>query len=381
LTTTPPAPRAEAGGAAGAERPLGEHASPVEAKLYEAPTADDLAFQERILKGVSRSFALTIPQLPGRLRREVANAYLLCRIIDTIEDDPAFNADATDRWLGIFLDVVRTGRGAHAFAAELEPQLSPATPADERRLIRECDRVIRITQSLSNTARVAIQRCLTTMSRGMGEFVREGGPDGLPTLAHLERYCYFVAGVVGEMLTDLFCDYSADIAARRDDLERRARAFGQGLQLTNILKDMREDHSRGICWLPRDLFHAHGVDLARLGDADRGPQAGYEAAVRRLVQIAHADLRDALEYTLAIPGREVGIRRFLLWSVLLAARTLDNIHRTPGFVSSQEVKVSRPTVAAITAVPGFVVGSDVGVAALFAAATRRPSREAEHTRR
>jgi farnesyl-diphosphate farnesyltransferase len=362
-------------------RPRVQTTPPARATLYEAPSADDHAFQEHILKGVSRSFALTIPQLPGRLRREVANAYLLCRIIDTIEDDPALDADATDRWLAVFLEAVRTGRGAHVFAAELEPRLSPSTPADERRLIRESDRVIRITQSLSGTTRAAILRCLTTMGRGMGEFVREGGPHGLPTLEHLERYCYFVAGVVGEMLTDLFCDHSSDIAARRDDLERRARAFGQGLQLTNILKDVRDDHARGICWLPRDLFDAHGCDLTRLGDRDDTPPTGYDAAVRRLVQIAHADLRAAFEYTRAIPGHEVGIRRFLLWSVLLAARTLHNIHRTPGFVSSQEVKVSRPTVVAITAVPGFVVGSDVGVAALFAAATRRLSREAEHTRR
>jgi len=52
-----------------------------------APIANELAYQERILPGVSRTFALTIPQLPSPLRDVVANAYLLCRIADTIEDD------------------------------------------------------------------------------------------------------------------------------------------------------------------------------------------------------------------------------------------------------------------------------------------------------
>ena len=41
-------------------------------------------FQSDMLEQVSRTFALTIPQLPPTLRRVVANAYLLCRIVDTI---------------------------------------------------------------------------------------------------------------------------------------------------------------------------------------------------------------------------------------------------------------------------------------------------------
>ena len=47
----------------------------------------DLQYQGYILPGVSRTFALTIPVLPGRLAEVVANAYLLCRLADTIEDD------------------------------------------------------------------------------------------------------------------------------------------------------------------------------------------------------------------------------------------------------------------------------------------------------
>jgi len=46
----------------------------------------DEGYQDRILPHVSRTFALTIPQLPPRLRIAVTNAYLLCRIADTIED-------------------------------------------------------------------------------------------------------------------------------------------------------------------------------------------------------------------------------------------------------------------------------------------------------
>jgi len=57
----------------------------------QAITADE-TYQEKILQDVSRTFALTIPQLPPALRRVVSNAYLLCRIADTIEDDNALTS-------------------------------------------------------------------------------------------------------------------------------------------------------------------------------------------------------------------------------------------------------------------------------------------------
>ena len=77
------------------------------------------------------------------------------------------------------------------------------------------------------------------------------GRSGLEDVAALERYCYHVAGVVGEMLTELFCHHSAAVAAHRDELRVLAVPFGNGLQLTNILKDVHDDRGRGVCWLPQ----------------------------------------------------------------------------------------------------------------------------------
>src|ERR1700692_4577865 len=73
----------------------------------------DEAYQDHILPHVSRTFALTIPQLPAPLRTPVTNAYLLCRIADTIEDEPALSADETLVLLRRFVAVLN-GRGAAA---------------------------------------------------------------------------------------------------------------------------------------------------------------------------------------------------------------------------------------------------------------------------
>jgi len=62
---------------------------------------------EELLEGVSRTFALTIPQLPGGLREAVTNAYLLCRIADTIEDDPGLDAETKDGFHEAFLEASR----------------------------------------------------------------------------------------------------------------------------------------------------------------------------------------------------------------------------------------------------------------------------------
>ena len=99
----------------------------------------DEVYQDRILPHVSRTFALTIPQLPPALRTPVTNAYLLCRIADTIEDEPALSAGATLRLLQRFVAVVDGRELPGALAAEVAPQLSEQTlpaerePADDNR--------------------------------------------------------------------------------------------------------------------------------------------------------------------------------------------------------------------------------------------------------
>lgn len=70
------------------------------------PSLEDEQFQRHILQGVSRTFALTIPQLPAGLDRAVSNAYLLCRIADTIEDDAGLSFDDKRRYAAEFIAIV-----------------------------------------------------------------------------------------------------------------------------------------------------------------------------------------------------------------------------------------------------------------------------------
>jgi len=302
----------------------------------------DEDYQNRILPHVSRTFALTIPQLPPALRTPVTNAYLLCRIADTIEDEtPA--AAATNLVLQErFVAVVRGKEDADVLAHDVAPQLSPKTLPAERDLILNMKRVVGITARLDEPQRLAIQRCLDIMCHGMHKFQQTASLRGLPRSTDLDDYCYYVAGVVGEMLTELFCSYSAQIRQHRTELHDLAVSFAQGLQMTNILKDVWEDHARGACWLPQEVFSRYGIDLSQLAPGKGG--TGFDAGMRELVGVAHVHLRNALTYTLLIPGKETGIRRFCLWAIGLAVLTLGRIASTPGFTGGTQVKVSHAAV-------------------------------------
>ncbi|MDB6085996.1 MAG: Squalene/phytoene synthase [Gammaproteobacteria bacterium] len=328
----------------------------------------DAVYQDQILPHVSRTFALTIPQLPPALRISVTNAYLLCRIADTIEDEPALSPPETLAFLQRFMAAL-AGRGEpQTLARDLEKRLSDRTLATERELVSNMQRVINVTAALSASQRAAIHRCVELMCYGMPRFQSTASLRGLPRLTDLDDYCYYVAGVVGDMLTDLFCEYSAEISRHRAGLQDLAVSFAQGLQMTNILKDVWEDRARGASWLPQEVFSRYGVDLARLASEPHDP--GFAAGMRELVAVAHAHLRNALEYTLLIPGTEGGIRRFCLWAIGLAVLTLQKINHNPKFTAGAQVKVSRRAVGVTRVSTGFALRNDKMLRYLFALAAR-----------
>lgn len=330
-----------------------------------------LAFQASILQGVSRTFALTIPSLPEGLRIPVTNAYLLCRIADTIEDDADALPAHKRQWSARFIDTIRGYDDPIAFGRDIAPLLAEPTLDAERRLIENTDQVIQITHSFAPAQRKALERCVTLMSVGMHRFQRSAGCQGLPRMRDLDLYCYFVAGVVGEMLTELFCAHDPEIAERKALLMRLAPSFGQGLQMTNILKDIWDDHERGVCWLPREAFELHPEQNSDLIASI--PDDELQRGIQRLALVAHGHLRNALEFTLLVPKRQRGIRRFCLWALGMAVPTLDNIFVHSDFRTSAEVKISRKQVRRIVRRYGLLAGRDRLLKRVFSRASARLS--------
>ena len=323
----------------------------------------DEAYQKYILQYVSRTFALTIPQLPETLRQVIGNAYLLCRLIDIIEDDNALDKEQTRRLAELFVQVVAGEFSARDFSEALYPRLSHHTTEQEHDLVKHTDVIIRITHSFNDRQRAALERCIRIMAEGMANYQDSETLDGLENLAAMNDYCYYVAGVVGEMLTELFCDYSAEIDINKTALMKLAVSFGQGLQMTNILKDIWEDRARGACWLPRDIFRLAGFDLRALSENHKNEH--FRRGLTQLVAIAKNHLHNALSYVLLMPPQEKGIRKFCLWALGMAVLSLDKLNSHQDFNNGSEVKITRGAVRITTMVTSALVSNDWALRKLF----------------
>jgi len=259
---------------------------------------------EDLLQKTSRTFALTIPCLPQPTRAEVGIAYLLFRIIDTFEDavlwPPAQRQKALREFIGL-LDRPAAESRALAESWTREP---PLEHAGYQELLAKTPYVLEQYQSLRPEVQVILRTHVTRSAEGMAGFVAQieaGGKLQLETVQDLRSYCYAVAGIVGEMLTELFLVATPSLARVAVDLRSRAAEFGEGLQLVNILKDARPDAAEGRTFLPRQASLAEVFTLARkdLTSAaayvellrDGGAEAGLVAFNAFICKLASANLQ------------------------------------------------------------------------------------------
>ena len=279
---------------------------------------------EQLLIATSRTFALAIPLLPEPTRREVTISYLLFRIADTFEDAAswprALRIEALERF-GRLLDRPEPGETmevARFWAAEV-----PCEKPAYRELLAETPEVLDAFFALTPAAVDLIRSHTQRTARGMAGFVARTTDEGelrLRDLADLQDYCYVVAGIVGELLTELFLLERPELAPVTDVLRRGSRDFGEGLQLVNILKDSASDATEGRRYLPEGVHRAEVLALAR------------------------RDLDGAADYVLALQGAgaERGLVAFNALPLHLAYATLNRIESAgPGS------KLTRPEVFSI----------------------------------
>ena len=245
-----------------------------------ASRAAEDRYLQRAFRHHARTFSLAARLLPRRVRLPVATLYLFCRTVDGIADEHVL-AVGTD--------------GARAELDRARRRLDDALdgrPADDllwRRLAEVHD------------AYGLLPRPLHQLLDG-ADWDLGGRP--IETGADLLAYADLVAGSVGAMMLPFLVARREDVAA----LEAPARALGQAMQLTNVLRDVGEDARRlGRVYLPREALKAHGLVPADLHGG--GPKAAYTALVESVAAQAEG-LYDVAEAGIAaLPGSvRTGIR-------------------------------------------------------------------------
>lgn len=289
------------------------------------------------VRGVSRSFAFVIDQLDEPLRREVQIAYLLFRIGDSIEDTARI---VFERKYVLLETLVGCFERNAPFGGHLPPvaTLDDLTLA-ERALLMDVDRVIVEFGRLTAEARTALIREARVMFTGMLKFQRRraDGPRVIADEREFAEYCYYVAGTVGDYLTERFIAAMPELSdAARTTLNANRRGLALVLQATNILRDFMSDLERGQVFYPRSFLPA-SFDGRR---ADHERRAILTAGTRIVGWLAPA-LAEARDYVLAIPPVRRRIRVFTIVPFVMALKTLRRAVGNPGIFDDGSVKISR----------------------------------------
>jgi len=314
----------------------------------------DWKYAEDTLDKVSRTFALNIRVLGKNLRKPILLAYLYMRMADTIEDDPSLPAEEKIRLLKKFSQALNLGgKYINEFVNSLPQNWKDSEKAD-RALCYNAAIVLPLLSEYSEPVVKAVKNGVDEMCRGMMEFVerQEKRTDNWFTLeceADLDRYCYFVAGLVGNMLTELFCINGRSFNEKRQKkLRELSVSFGLALQLVNIIKDIQEDSLRKVCFIPMDYCRKHGIKSVQEFFSPEFSPEKKNLVIGELTKKAKKHLLDAKNYIKNLPRSEYRMRLFCLWPSLMAA---DNL-RVIGdgsiiFEDGKKAKITRKTVKKI----------------------------------
>jgi farnesyl-diphosphate farnesyltransferase len=279
-----------------------------------------MANLEHLLERTSRTFALSIPVLPEPTRGQVMIAYLLFRIADTFEDaahwPPARRIEALNEFENLLKEYSRPQAER---LSQKWTRTDPSQHAGYRELIADVPFVLESFFALDPAAVSSVSAHVIRSAQGMAGFVARarGGVLVLDNLDDLRAYCYAVAGIVGEMLTDLFLLKRASLVPIASELKTRAAAFGEALQLVNILKDSTADAAEGRSFLP------------------------LSEPLSEVFALARRDLQIAGEYAAALQGAGAprGLIEFCALPAELAWATLEKVesHGPGSKVSRLEV--------------------------------------------
>lgn len=328
-------------------------------------------FCQEILPQVSRTFALSIRFLPGNLGRAVLNAYLLCRIADTIEDDPVASVETKTNLLNQLLECFDHPELAHVYAKLAQDVTGEPNHVE---LVRHTHLVFAIFRTLPRRSQESVRRWVSEMIYGMQKFVNRY-PQGIriQTLEEYKEYCYYVAGTVGYLLTDLWHEHSPSIGQEEYQiLGQRCAAFGEALQTVNILKDIAWDaeHENSI-YVPQQSLQQQGSSHQTLISPDF--LESNHRAIKGLVELAWADLDQALEYLISIPKPAIPIRLFCILPLILAYGTLREITQSTAMLQSGGVvKVTRAEVKSLMLMGPLTVLSNHSIRWLIEQVRHKP---------
>jgi farnesyl-diphosphate farnesyltransferase len=297
---------------------------------------------------VSRSFALVVPLLEEPLNHYIGAAYLICRVVDNIEDCEQPFAWQMKRFAE-FRQLLHEPTCAREILAGWEGEDWPGLTPEEKRMmgVKSGLMLWQIVALMPDKVRLTIGRWALVMAEGMKSvndpeqapvFTTRQDVQVLSKEEDYNHYCYFVAGTVGHMVTELVIGHYRLNGRLPDRLLANCEAFGRGLQKTNIVKDFPKDLKRGVCYLPDQWMTEIAHSPLSLAGAP-------PAWTKYVLDDVLGELQDAVSYMLDLPYTASGYRMAGLLCLLPAYQTILQAAQNYEmlFTPSHHVKISHET--------------------------------------
>jgi farnesyl-diphosphate farnesyltransferase len=234
----------------------------------------------RVLEETSRTFFLPIERLPKGLKEAVAAGYLCLRAIDEVEDHPYLEGTIKASVLQAMSLVLQAQTSVENFAHEAFDKIFESVGLD---LPEVTTRIGEWSCYAPKFIAPRVWEATAAMADRMAQWAINGFK--VTTKADLDRYTYGVAGAVGLLLCDLWGWFEKIQIDRSQAIQ-----FGRGLQLVNILRNRKEDLTRGVDfypegWTDEDML---AYSLENLDAFDVYAQTLPRSTFKRFVRIPRA---------------------------------------------------------------------------------------------
>lgn len=278
----------------------------LKSKLSKEKSDKDFCYES--LTKVSRSFALVIQQLPEELKDAIAAFYLVLRALDSIEDDMSVEEQFKAQTLKTFY--LKCTNSSYCL-------MNIGENENEIELLEQYYRVARFTSTLKPEYQNAIRKITKLMGEGMADYAETD----IKTKAQYDKYCYYVAGLVGIGLSDIFSASGLEAEFLKEKTEL-SNAMGLLLQKTNITRDYQEDIYADRFFWPEEIWkqYAEEKDFFVKNPTD---QKSLDC-LNEMVINALNHLPQAIEYMSLLKDRQVF--RFCAIPQIMAIATLSKLY-------------------------------------------------------
>jgi farnesyl-diphosphate farnesyltransferase len=254
--------------------------------------------------------------------------YLILRGLDTIEDDMTIDIKEKEPLLREFHKNMMVDGWSYDGCAPGEK---------DRDLLVYFDCVVQEFKKVPSKYADIITDITIKMGNGMADYAlnAEFNTTGVDSIKDYEKYCHYVAGLVGEGVTRLFV--TAELAnPRLMEKPELTESMGQFLQKTNIIRDIREDWDLGRRWWPREIWSQYFDKFEDLLEPANRQRAVW--CLNHMVLNALKHVEDCIFYMAGV--KEQSVFNFVAIPQTMAIATLELVFGNPK-VFDQNVKITR----------------------------------------